>query len=287
VSGGEALALLRGGGAGFSAGISWVPDDVLDALDNEGRGRADALVTLAIALDLDFAFVPADRRWALEAVDRLHHAGIAAVWAVSGVFERVAETHGWAEALRMTAGEPDALAAELDQALHHSMVDARIGLDAGCGAIVVADDLSSNAGWLVVPDFALDALIPCYRQLAVQAAVTGAAAVFHSDGDIRVLLNALARAGYSAVHVGGLRHDALAATWRAARGIGMVTIGGVEAAALTEGAEKSGVLSGQMALAGSLLICDDGGITTADDIASYAAAVEAARREYESGLEIA
>lgn len=287
MSGGEALALLRGGGTGFAAGVSWVPDEVLDALDTEGRGRADALVALAHALQLDFAFVPADRPWSLEAVDRLHHVGIAAVWAVSGVFERVAERHGWAEALRMTAGEPDSLASELDQALHHSMADARIGLDAGCGALVVADDLSSNAGWLVVPDFALDALIPCYRQLAVQAAVTGAAAAFHSDGDVRVLLQALARAGYSAVHVGGLRHDAFAATWRAARGVGMATMGGVEAASLSEDAEKSGELSGQMALAGQLLVCDDGGITTADDVAAFSAALEAARREYESGLESA
>ena len=51
----------------------------------------------------------------------------------------------------------------------------------------------ATPGPLVSPDYALEALMPCYRRLAEEARKHGLLPTFHSDGDIRTLVPALAR----------------------------------------------------------------------------------------------
>jgi uroporphyrinogen decarboxylase len=227
--------------------------------------------------------VPANESWAPEAVRELHERGIAAVWTVAGVFGRAAESVGWTDALRMTAAEPGALAVLLGEALHDSLDEARTGRSARADAVLVADDLAGATGPLVSPDFALDALLPCYRAVAREAAEHHVPAIFHSDGDVRALLPALARAGFSAVHLAGLATEPFAASYAAARSAGLVVLGGVEAAALMSGARRLGAHAGSLALSGGMLVCDDGGITAAEEVAAYASALEAARDAYAAG----
>lgn len=279
-------AALMGEGSGFLAGIAWLPAETLDALalDTDAIGPADSLATVAHALDLDFAFVSAHPSWAAEAVRELRERGIAAVWTVSGVFGRAAERIGWTEALRMTAAEPGALAVVLGEALHDALDEARTGRSARADAVLVADDLAGATGLLVSPDFALDALLPCYRVLAREAAEHDVPAVFHSDGDVRALLPALGRAGFSAVHLAGLASEPFAASYAAARSAGLVVLGGIESAALASGARRLGAQAGSIALSGGVLVCDDGGITSAEEVAAYASALEAARETYIAGF---
>ena len=40
---------------------------------------------------------------------------------------------------------------------------------------------------------------------------------------------------------------------------------------------------GRMARAGGLIVCDDGGLTTSEEVAAYATAVDAAREAYARG----
>lgn len=288
MAGADVLASLRDGRAGFLAGVTWLPDEVLEVLSAEtGPGApAQALVTLCAHLSLDFVFVPANRAWSRVAVERLHRAGTAACWAVPGVLGRAAERLGWAETLRRSAGDPGALAAELDAALHAALEEVRQGLAYGCGAVVVADDVAGATGWLVSPDFAFDALMPCYRALAGQVQSGGAAAIFHSDGDIRLLMSALARGGFSAVHIAGLDIDAIGVQWRAARGAGLLSLGGLRAASIALEPAELGERAGQMALAGGLLVCDDGGISTAEQVSAFEVALSAARQTYGADLEV-
>ena len=215
-----AMAALAGGttGTGFVAGVSWVP--------------ASAVRDLVVSLELDFAVVPAEQPGAAELVAELHALDAAAVWAVSGVFGRVAELIGWGEALRRTAGEPGALAAQLAEALHAALDQARAGVAADADVVLVADDLAGSSGPLLSPDFALDALVPCYHAIAAEVVGGGAHAAFHSDGDIRVLMPALARAGFSAVHLAGLPASTLATSIDAARDAGLASFGGIAAAEL-------------------------------------------------------
>ena len=85
----------------------------------------------------------------------------------------------------MTAAEPGALADRLDEALHDALVAVRAAFEAGADAVLIGDDLAGPAGPLLSPDFALDALMPCYQRLALEVAAGGLPAIFHSDGDIR------------------------------------------------------------------------------------------------------
>ena len=267
-----ALSALRGESTGLVVGVSWVPISTLPAL--------------ARSLSLDFAFVPAEQPGASGLVAELHALDTAAVWAVSGVFGRVAELLGWSEALRLTAGEPGALAALLAEALHAALESARAGIAAGADVVLVADDLAGAAGLLVSPDFALDALLPCYRAIAAEALGRGVLAAFHSDGDVRAFMPSLARAGFSAVHIAGIAPNDLGASIDAARASGMVALGGLVAASLSADPAAAGRLAGREAFARGLVVCDDGGLATPDDVADYGGAMRAARAAFTESSEL-
>jgi len=279
------LATLDGEDAGFVCGVAWLPVDALEVLTSgaDAVDPADALATLAAALGLDFAFVPAHEPWADKAVKHLRAADVASVWSVGGVLGRVGERVGWIDMLRMTVAEPGALAVYIGEVLHDALDEVRAGVSARADAVLIADDLASATGPLVSPDFALDALMPCYRSLAREASDRALPAVFHSDGDIRTLLNALARAGFSAVHLAGLAERPFAVSFAAAREAGLAVLGGIEAAALTSGARRVGSPVGVLARSGGLLVCDDGGITSAEEVAALAGALEAAREAHDAG----
>jgi hypothetical protein len=196
------------------------------------------------------------------------------------VFGRIAELLGWTEALRLTAGEPGTLAAPLAEALHAALEDARTGVVAGADLVLVADDLAGAAGPLLSPDFALDALLPCYRAIAAEALARGVPVAFHSDGDIRALMPALARAEFSSVHLAGIGRDMLAPSLDAVRAAGLAAFGGIAAVALAVDPAGIGRSAGLAARDRGLVVCDDGALATAAEIAAYRVAVEAARAAY-------
>lgn len=277
----DALDVLAGA-PGVAYGLTWVPADALRVLtwQESDSDPAETLAAVALELRLDVVLVPAREFWAADAVRLLREADVAVAWAVSGVFGRVAEPMGWSEALKRSASEPGALAFLLSEVLHDALDQTRAGVALGVDALMVADDLAGGTGWLVSPDFALEALMPCYRQIAAEA--PGVPHVFHSDGDVRALYPALARAGFSAVHVAGVPEAAQEACARAAHAAGLAVLGGVGAHELMAlGAGHTGRHAAALAAAGSTIICDDGGITTAEELAAYVSALDGARKALE------
>lgn len=278
----RALAVIRGN-PGFAAGITWLPDEVLDDAYPEARrgSRAATLAAICDATSLDLAFVPVDAQWAEEAAQLLSQSGTACAWAVSGVFGRVADKLGWVEALKLSTGDPEQLLHHLDSALHDLLVEVRTGLALGVDVVVLADDLAGGDGWLVAPDFALDSLAPCYRHAVAQTRAASIPWVFHSDGDIRALYPLLAKAGFAAVHVGG---DAdIKAAMVAAASTGMTVLGGMHVRDLiVRGIRSSAGELASLASANALVICDDGGISSTDDLWTYLAAVEEAQEAWRS-----
>ncbi len=262
----SAVSALRGESVGLVVGATWVP--------------TSSIVGLARSLELDFAFVPAEHPDARVLGAQLHDLDTAVVWAVSGVFGRVAGLLGWPEALRLTAGEPGALAAPLAEALHAVLESVRAGVVGGADVVLVADDLAGASGPLMSPDFALDALLPCYRAAAAEVLSRGGLVAFHSDGDVRSLMPSLSRAGFSALHLAGIAPDALDTSIDAARASGLVALGGIVAGALAGDPTALGEAAGRAARSRGLIVCDDGGIASADDIALYQVAIAAARSAY-------
>lgn len=277
------MQALRGTGAGPAFALTWVPAEALRSLTGQGpeADAAETLAAVAVALELDMVFVPAAEPWAVDAVRLLRHADVAAVWAVSGVLTRVADRQGWTEVISRTASEPGALAFTLSDALHDALDDVRRGRFVSVDAVCVADDLASDSGWLLSPDFALEALVPCYRQLAAE---TDAPVVFHSDGDIRLIYPALRTGGYCAVHVAARGTESTTRSFTAARAAGLTPMGGIEARrVMTVGATDTGRFAGDLAAHGPAVLCDDGGLSTAEELAAYTTALDAARRVSETG----
>lgn len=282
----EAMAVLQEESRETAIGLTWLaPPALRDLTWSQGiESDAEALEAVATALGCDMAFVPAGQPWAAEAAKRLQAADIAVAWAVAGVLSRVADSEGWMEALRRSAAEPATMAAKLDEALNETLMSVREGADAGVDVMVIADDLAGPSGWLLSPDYAMDTLMSYYRKAAGEAKRRGIAAVFHSDGDVRALFPSLARAGFDGVHLGGAGREAIEASMPVAVRENLALLGGVSVQALgVEGARHLGERLARLGTAGRLIICDDGGLTAADEVAAVASVFDAVRQFTERG----
>lgn len=255
--------------------VTFLPDSALP-----GDSRRDPSERLAAACDAvgaDVAFVPALQPWAEDAVAELSRRGLGAVWVVEGPLWPVLHDFGFAEALRLTVRDPRALAAALDGAAERAVRFAARGQEIGAAAVAVADDLAGHSGPIVAPDFALDELFP--RMASIVTAAGALPSVFHSDGDVRPLLSAAARAGFRAFHGGGGHSaDAFERLYRAGRKAGLTVIGGIDTAELVlPKAIAAGSRAGLTARAGDLIVADDGGISRPGELTALASALEAAR----------
>ena len=267
-------------GTPFPFGLSFVPADVLGPVIGASHGPVPDLVEACGVLGASFAFVPADVAWSESAAAVLAEADVAPMWAVSGPLWPVIEARGALEGLRETLTRPEEIGAEIDALLDAQMAEVARGARAGARAVVLAEDLAGTSGPLVAPDFAIAELLPRYVRIVEAARSLGMPAVLHSDGDIRPLLPAIARAGFVAVHVGGgLDVDAFERLFWSAREEGLAVIGGLLTVELvnTVRAEALGSRIGVLARAGGLLVADDGGITTPLEMSALVTALAAAR----------
>lgn len=281
----EALA----GQPGLVLGTTFLP---LAAIEGLMWGSRHAPMRLAAACDnigADFAFIHASEVWADEAVGRIGECGTATMWVVDGPLGRVAANDGWDATLRQSALDPMALGRAMDLHMSEAIEQVRRGLGLEVAAIVVADDLAGAAGPLVSPDFALEEVLPRCARLAEEAALEAVPSVFHSDGDVRPLMAGIRKAGFAALHPGGLDPVQFQAVLAAAKRAGMQVLGGISGDALRAG-DTSAVAAGTMAAlwaeAGGLLISDDGGISTSQELAALVQAFAAARRDVAQGSDL-
>ncbi|MDO8847471.1 MAG: uroporphyrinogen decarboxylase family protein [Coriobacteriia bacterium] len=267
-------------GTPFPFGLSFIPTAALAPVARTTSDAAVALVEACISLDASFAFVPADAPWADAAMEAFAEADLAPLWAMSGPLWQVIESRGAMDGLRATLTHPEEIGGELDAGLDALVREAARGVRLGARAVVLAEDLAGTSGPLVAPDFAIAELLPRYERIVRTAHALGVPAIFHSDGDIRPLLPAIGRAGFVAVHAGGgLGLDGLERLFWAAREEGIAMVGGLLTSELGNAAraEALGSSIGILAHTGGLLVADDGGITTAEEVANLLTALAAAR----------
>lgn len=261
-----------------ASALTWTTSGALHAFAEGDEREPEVLKTIAKAFELDLVFVDSEAEWASDAVQRLHSADVAVAWSVGGVLTRVAHAAGWSDTLTALAAKPQAMAGWIEASTRDVVASVEAGVHEGADVIVIADEISSHAGWLVSPDVVLEALVPSYAPAVEEAVLGGLPAVFHSDGDIRALYPALRKVGFTGVHVAPADPGALAACVDAARAAGLVVVGGLHAGALRErGARRAGESAAELAAAGHLVFADDGGITSAEEIAAFGAALDVAR----------
>jgi hypothetical protein len=267
-------------GAPFPFGLTFLPEGVLSPVIGASHGPVPDLVEACDVLSASFAFVPVGELWAESAAAALADAGVAPMWTLSGPLWPIIEARGPLEGLRETLTRPEQIGSELDPRLDTLVAEVARGAQAGARAIVLAEDLAGTDGPLVAPDFAIAELLPRYARIVDAARALGLPAVFHSDGDIRPLLPAIARAGFVAVHTGGgLGVSAFDRLFWAAREAGLAVIGGLLTGELGNPAraEALGSMIGVLARAGGLFVADDGGITGEREVAGLVTALAAAR----------
>lgn len=275
-----ALAMAGSARAPMAAGLTFVPASALGAVSRAGS-LPTALSDACVRLSLDFAFVDACAPDAAAVAAAVSGAGAAAIWAVGGPLGRELGECGWAEGLAASATDPSALANRLEERLAEVIDDVAAGLDAGASMIVLADDLVADCGPLVPPDFALDEVLPRLARAVGMARADDVTCVMHSDGDIRVFIPAIERAGFSAVHCGGgLDFDAFERLFWTARDNGLAVLGGLLTADLSSGhmaAVSAGTRLGVLSRAGGLLVSDDGGMTGPGQMSMFVSALQAVR----------
>lgn len=267
-------------GSPFAFGVSFVPAEVLASRSPAAEGPGALVAGVCRTLGASFSFVDSSAPSADDVVVALTGADIAPMWTVSGPLWPVIERRGVLEGLRATLTHPAEIGAELDRGLDAIVRDVAHGAGLGARAIVLAEDLAGAEGPLVAPDFAIAELLPRYVRIVRTARALGVPAILHSDGDIRPLLPAIRRAGFTAVHAGGgLTLEGFERVFWAARAEGVAVIGGLLTAELGNAAraEALGSTIGVLAKAGSLVVADDGGITTAAEMSNLVIALAAAR----------
>ncbi|MBF4509868.1 MAG: hypothetical protein ISP10_05280 [Aeromicrobium sp.] len=268
------------GGSPFPFGLTFLPEGVLGPVVGATRDPVADRLEACHALKASFAFIPAERPWAEDAVGQLAEAGFAPFWSVSGPLWPVIDARGALDGLRATLTQPEQVGAELDERLDALAVEVQRGARLGARVLVLAEDLAGTDGPLVAPDFVIAELMPRYTRLVETASSLSMPAILHSDGDIRPLLPAIARAGFAGVHAGGgLGFEAFDRLFWAARDAGLVVVGGLLTGELGNAAraEALGSTIGVLARAGGLLVADDGGITTEREVSGLVTALAAAR----------
>lgn len=274
------MATLPLYGKPFPFGLTFVPTETLGPLVGDLSDPARALAIAAAELRASFAFVPSSAPWAAAACAELSEVEVAPLWVIDGPLWPVIHRHGVVEGLRATLTRPVEMGAEIGAGVLELIPEIDRGAGLGARAIVLAEDLAGTEGPLVAPDFAIAELLPHYARIVEAAHANRLPAILHSDGDIRALLPAVARAGFVAVHAGGgLDFEAFDRLFWAARSAKLAVMGGLITAELSNAAraEAIGSTIGVIAQAGGLLVADDGGISTATEVAGLVAALAAAR----------
>ena len=261
-------------------GLSFIPPSALPRGAASDADLVGTLVRTAVAAEVDFAFVPSWEEWAGDALRELVLAGVAALWAVQGPLWPALRIIGVSEGLQATVAQPEELVPMMNAALTGALAGVHAGIALGANGIVVAEDLAGAGGPLIAPDFATDEVFTRFRVLAQAARRADLPAILHSDGDARVFFRPALRAGFSALHgdFGGV--GGLAQALRVARPIGLALAGGVSTASLTDPARATllGTTVAVEAAGGGLLVADDGGVETPEQLEALLEALAAARR---------
>jgi uroporphyrinogen decarboxylase len=88
-----------------------------------------------------------------------------------------------------------------ERVMEYEVAKAKLFIDAGAEAILIADDIAFNAGAFLPPATMRELAYPLYREaVAAIKAHRKVPVVFHSDGDLRLLLPELAACGFDGLH---------------------------------------------------------------------------------------
>ena len=182
---------------------------------------------------------------------------------IDGPVERSIAMHGFVAAmvsLRKQQSLFSQVAANLLKEVEESAGAARRG---GLKAMALADDIAGNSGLLFSPDDFVNVVYPVYREAAQIIRGNGLRAFFHSDGDMRKVIEFLIEAGYECIHPVDRRGSMDVYDLRAEFGDRVAFMGHVDIMAWDAEAVRTEVRrAGQEFAKGGLILGSTGGVST-------------------------
>lgn len=126
--------------------------------------------------------------------------GYFTVGCINGPVARLIENYGFFNAMLSVKENPSLLSGVATQLLREVEEKTRLAYANRFRAIAIADDIAGNKGLLFSFSYFLDVVWPIYRKIAEIIKESGLFAFFHSDGDMRKVIEPLIRAGYDCIH---------------------------------------------------------------------------------------
>jgi uroporphyrinogen decarboxylase len=126
--------------------------------------------------------------------------GYFTVGCINGPVARLIENYGFFNAMLSMKENPSLLSGVATQLLREVEEKTRLAYANRFRAIAIADDIAGNKGLLFSFGYFLDVVWPIYRKIAEIIKESGLFAFFHSDGDMRKVIEPLIRAGYDCIH---------------------------------------------------------------------------------------
>ena len=126
--------------------------------------------------------------------------GYFTVGCINGPVARLIENYGFSNAMLSMKENPSLLSGVATQLLREVEEKTRLAYANRFRAIAIADDIAGNKGLLFSFSYFLDVVWPIYRKIAEIIKESGLFAFFHSDGDMRKVIEPLIRAGYDCIH---------------------------------------------------------------------------------------
>lgn len=259
----------------LACGVTWIPEAVAESWAADPvASHGHALASVAERLRADFAFVPADVAWGASAVGLLHARGISAVWAVDGPVGREVAANGWSALAARSARDPADALERCRVRVAETLADVHRGMSAGVDAVLIADDLFDGGHPLYDQRF-IESIVTTAMRASAEATRGVVDLLFHSDGDPRVLAPVLRACGIAGVHVAPRDHEAFVPIAREFATCGIAPMGGAAVRDTERSADVCGNASVIATCGGAL--CDDGGISSCEDLEHLAAVFRAVR----------
>lgn len=126
--------------------------------------------------------------------------GYFTVGCINGPVARLIENYGFFNAMLSMKENPSLLSGVATQLLREVEEKTRLAYANRFRAIAIADDIAGNKGLFFSFSYFLDVVWPIYRKIAEIIKESGLFAFFHSDGDMRKVIEPLIRAGYDCIH---------------------------------------------------------------------------------------
>ena len=119
---------------------------------------------------------------------------------INGPVSRLIDVHGFVKGMVAIRKQPDLFLRTADGFLRYVEACVKRARECGLMAIAVADDIAGNNGLLFSLDYFVDSVCPVYASAARIIKESRLFTFFHSDGDMRKVVEFLIQAGYDCIH---------------------------------------------------------------------------------------